>query len=124
MGMACFLRSEAQMQTELSRTGEVLTCRQTELTTRQVADGLCQIHSIEDVEYIRTKFECETLQGDRLRELCIDVCQAWSYIRVPAQVTLKTKRGRRECRSGSKSMNEVASTYSLDDPRRGPAGHV
>jgi hypothetical protein len=61
---------------ELGITWKALPGRLAELAAGQIADGLREIHAIEDIEKIRAECKAVALEGERLRELHVDVRQS------------------------------------------------
>src|SRR6202795_1584365 len=83
---------EAKVNPELGVTWKALPRRLAKLAAGQIADGLREIHAIEDVKKIRAEFKAVALEGERLRELHVDVRQSRTYISIPSQIPLTSQR--------------------------------
>ncbi len=57
---------EAKVNPELGRSRNALRCRLAKLATRQIADGLRQIHAIKYIEKISPELEAVSFERNRL----------------------------------------------------------
>ena len=89
---------EAKVKPKLGVTWKALPGRLAKLAAGQIADGLREIHAIEDIEKIRAEFKAVALEGERLRELHVDVRQSRTNISIPSEIPLASQGRRRECR--------------------------